>query len=256
MITALDRGLKALAAADDGHNHQHQQPRRSSERLGEGELRRRRDLMANARKEKDALEALANASAGRAGESSMSGPSNGSLVATAQQKTALFGTGGDARHGGSQHGHGQGQGQGQGRGRRVLGGAPAPETEQTRELDNRGVVQLLKQQMEEQDQSVEDLTKVVMRLKELGIAFNDELELQNAMLKIVNEDVTRWVLLFSFPVLLYLFSLFSVVLPPSLSFLYQKGSKEGDGLHLCLFSLEIKQTGLVANALLCIDEQG
>jgi len=70
---------------------------------------------------------------------------------------------------------------------RVLG----KETTRTRELDNQGVLQLQKQMMEDQDMDVEGLRKIVARQKELGIAINNELEVQNEMLKMVDDDVTR-----------------------------------------------------------------
>lgn len=79
-------------------------------------------------------------------------------------------------------------------GGRVLG-APVPETDRTRELDNEGVLQLQKQMMNEQDQDVEQLSKGVARLKELGWAINGELEVQNSMLKLVDEDTDRYVFL-------------------------------------------------------------
>ncbi|KAB8343076.1 hypothetical protein FH972_022670 [Carpinus fangiana] len=75
-------------------------------------------------------------------------------------------------------------------GRRVLGG-PLKETDRTRELDNEGVLQLQKQIMQEQDLDVGDLTKVVQRMKEMGVQINNELELQNEMLGLLDQDVDR-----------------------------------------------------------------
>ena len=54
-----------------------------------------------------------------------------------------------------------------------------------------GVLQLQKQRMEEQDLDVEELRKIVARQKELGVQINEELEIQNEMLKMVDEDVDR-----------------------------------------------------------------
>ncbi|KAF7122556.1 hypothetical protein CNMCM5793_000581 [Aspergillus hiratsukae] len=70
---------------------------------------------------------------------------------------------------------------------RVLG----KETERTRELDNQGVLQLQKTTMEDQDMSIEELRKIVHRQKELGIAINAELEIQNELLKLTDEDTDR-----------------------------------------------------------------
>ncbi|KAI9749282.1 MAG: hypothetical protein M1815_002605 [Lichina confinis] len=211
MITALDRGLKTLGGG--GVNPGSDEGRKTrSEKLGEGELRRRRDLLMNARKEKEALEALANSIATRTAEPTFAGARNGSAAASTQQKSALFGnpaTNGSpsfssssssfspSSYSAARHHSGQSQSHAQIGGsssssRRVLGSVSVqPETDQTRELDNRGVLQLLKEQMHDQDQSVEEMTKGVMRLKELGIAINDELEVQNPLLNLLDEDVTR-----------------------------------------------------------------
>lgn len=145
LISALDQGLK------DG--------RGGGEKLGEGELRRRRDLVQSARKEKEGLENLLNAMAAKS--------KLDTTVATVQQKQALVGT--QLKQG------------------RVLG----KETARTRELDNQGVLQLQKQLMQDQDLDVEDLRKIVARQKELGVAINNELEVQNEMLNMVDDDVTR-----------------------------------------------------------------
>ena len=178
MIMALDRGLKTLASPSL------ERGQRPSEKLGEGELRRRRDLMATARKEKEALEALANSTITRKVEAVEVGGGSGSAAATVQQKTALFG---DAANGPQ-------PGLANGRSRRVLG-APLPDTERTRELDNGGVLQLQKQVMKDQDQSLDDMTKGVLRLKELGVAINEELQVQNSMMGLLSEDVTRCVVI-------------------------------------------------------------
>ncbi|PWY91051.1 hypothetical protein BO70DRAFT_368226 [Aspergillus heteromorphus CBS 117.55] len=134
--------------------------------LGEGEMRRRKDLLINARKEKDGLEDLLNAMAAKSRIDS--------AVASVQDKEALMGTSGSGRKGGRSSG-------------RVLG----RETERTRELDNSGVVQLQKQMMADQDLSVNELMKVVHRQKELGIAIHNELEVQNELLRLADEDATR-----------------------------------------------------------------
>ncbi len=155
-IAKLDKGLKA--AKDEGWG---------AERLGEGEKLRRKDLVASARIERDGLEALLTAVAAKSNSTE-----NGAAMATKQDKATLIGNG-SARGGG-----------------RVLG-APAKETERTRERDNEGVLQLQKQMMEEQDLDVEALRKIVARQKELGIAINEEINEQNALLKMTDEDVDR-----------------------------------------------------------------
>lgn len=70
---------------------------------------------------------------------------------------------------------------------RVLG----KETNRTRALDNRGVVQLQQQMMQEQDEDVMVLARAVAKQKELSIAINQELAEQQEMLNGLDEDVDR-----------------------------------------------------------------
>ncbi|KAL9112366.1 MAG: hypothetical protein Q9187_007777 [Circinaria calcarea] len=151
MIASLDQGLKSQ---DDW----------GSEKLGEGEVRRRRDLVASARKEKDTLESLLNAMVAKS-----------RVDATVEDKKALITSP-------SSHAH-----PGTAKPGRVLG----KETKRTRELDNQGVLQLQQQMMEEQDEDVRALLQAVTRQKELGVAIQEELVVQNQMLGMLDEDVTR-----------------------------------------------------------------
>lgn len=154
LLTALEGGLRSMGEA---------------KRLGEGELRRRRDLLAAARSERDGLEKLSSslASARGAREGTPSSGDKATLLSGAGESSSR------ARMGG-----------------RVLG-APLPETERTRELDNAGVVQLQRQQMQEQDQDVEELAKIIRRQKEMGLAIKGEVEVQNEMLDQMDRDVDR-----------------------------------------------------------------
>ncbi|KAH0607027.1 uncharacterized protein H6S33_003015 [Morchella sextelata] len=135
--------------------------------LLDGEIRRRRDLVAAARKERDGLESLANSMASKR---AMSTP-----PAAESDRGALFmGAGGRPRVGGG----------------RVLG-APLPETDKTRELDNSGLVLLNDQYMREQDKAVEGLLGNVTRMKEIGMAIGSEIEVQNRMLANMDQDVDK-----------------------------------------------------------------
>ncbi|KAK3391821.1 hypothetical protein B0T20DRAFT_488798 [Sordaria brevicollis] len=166
LLSALQEGLGVL---------------KSSGRVGEGELRRRRDLLAAARVERDGLDklssSLAHASREAARQASISGPSggagSGSSSGEAGERAKLFA--------GSSAG-------GSVRGGRVLG-APLPETERTRELDNEGVLQLQRDTMRDQDMEVEALARIVRRQKEMGLAINDEVERQTNMLDNLNTNV-------------------------------------------------------------------
>ncbi|KAH0547953.1 hypothetical protein GP486_008306 [Trichoglossum hirsutum] len=184
MILALELGLRAITEpeewGDDGGNSS----TASIEKLGDGEIRRRRELLATARKEKDGLEALANSMALKNNSLNNGSSPSGGPAATVQERSSLF-----PSQNNSQSTLSSGGGF-TGRGGRVLG-APLPETDKTRELDNEGVLQLQRQVMRDQDRDVEELRKGVARLRELGVAVNEELVLQNELLGLVDEDTDR-----------------------------------------------------------------
>ncbi|TVY36181.1 Vacuolar morphogenesis protein-like protein, partial [Lachnellula subtilissima] len=158
LLGNLEEGLKIM---EEGEK------RGQAGKIGQGELRRRKDLLGSARVERDGLEKLAVSLAAKSHKAA-----SGSGAATQQDKNALFGPG-VSKPGG-----------------RVLG-VPVPETAKTKELDNNGVVQLQKQMMQDQDQDVEELAKIVRRQKEMGYAIHGELEEQNEMLRRMDEDVDR-----------------------------------------------------------------
>lgn len=152
MIGSLDTGLQNLSSP------------RSNSSLGEGELRRRRDLLSSAKREKEGLENLLNAMAAKAAVDQ-------TVAATVADKSSLLNSSANKQPTSG----------------RVLG----KETEKTRALDNQGVLQLQKQLMQEQDEDVTVLARAVARQKELGIQIQEELEVQNEMLGMLDEDVTR-----------------------------------------------------------------
>lgn len=162
MLGSLEGGLDKMAGGDDAG-------------LGAGEIRRRRDLLGAAKKEREALEGLLSTFVPRSGQER--------AMATKMEKDELFksGSGTSLAAAGSSAAKPTS-------GRRVFG---AKETDRTRELDNAGVLQLQKQIMQEQDEDVTDLTKVVMRMKQMGIQINDELQVQNEMLGMLEQDVDR-----------------------------------------------------------------
>ncbi|KAH7371702.1 hypothetical protein BKA66DRAFT_469318 [Pyrenochaeta sp. MPI-SDFR-AT-0127] len=165
LISALDEGLGRLTGSSSDEW--------SGEKLGEGEIRRRRDMISGLRKERDGLESVLNSMAVKAAISgSGSTASTSSAAVTAEQKAGLF------------------KGAAKPSGRRVLG-APAQETDKTRELDNEGVLQLQKQIIQEQDEDLVDLATVARRMREMGVQINTELIEQNALLGLLDEDVER-----------------------------------------------------------------
>ena len=150
MLQTLDTGLANLSSASSW----------GTPRLGEGELRRRRDLLASAKREKDGLENLLSAMAAKSAVDK--------TVADKADSAALLGPAKPASG-------------------RVLG----KESDKTRALDNQGVLQLQKQMMHEQDEDVMVLARAVARQKELGQQIQEELVVQNEMLGMLDEDVTR-----------------------------------------------------------------
>jgi len=161
MIQALAEGLKK-SGEEWG-----------AERLGEGEVRRRRDLVASARKEKEGLETLLNAMVAKA-----------SVDASLADKDALVGLSTTASNNSN---GGVNGGKAHVSSGRVLG----KETARTRELDNSGVLALQKQMMVEQDEDVSVLAAAVRRQRELGEEINRQLVEQNELLGMLDEDVTR-----------------------------------------------------------------
>ncbi|KAF2032422.1 hypothetical protein EK21DRAFT_61119 [Setomelanomma holmii] len=163
LIASLEEGLGRLSgsSADSW----------SGEKLGEGEVRRRRDMISSLRKEKDGLENVLNSMAVKA---AMSSSTTSSAAVSESQKASLLNTSSSSKPSS----------------RRVLGGAPV-ETERTRELDNEGVLQLQQQIIQEQDEDLVDLTTVVRRMREMGVAINTEIVEQNALLGLFEEDVER-----------------------------------------------------------------
>ena len=166
MLGALEEGLNNLKSGSGREND----GGGGGTQLGGGELRRRKDLLTSARKEKEGLENLMNAMAAKS--------KLDTAVASIQDKNVLMGNGASSKPK---------------TGGRVLG----KETDQTRELDNEGVLQLQKQKMKDQDLDLDELRKIVARKKELGTAINEELVIQNEMLNLVDQDADRWVILIS-----------------------------------------------------------
>ncbi|KAI5814770.1 Phox homologous domain-containing protein [Pyronema omphalodes] len=151
IVAALDQGIQQMSAMKD-------------KPLLEGEIRRRRDLVAAAKQERDGLEDLAN-----------------------KQSTARRSAGAS-----DVHANLTAPKNGNGRITRVLG-APAtlPETAETRELDNSAVLQMQNRILGEQDQGVGVLLDIVKRQRNMSQQIGQELEIQTEMLKQVDTDMDR-----------------------------------------------------------------
>jgi len=177
LISALEEGLSRLGGSNNKTSDDW-----SAEKLGDGEIRRRKDMISGLRKERDGLDSVLNSMAVKAaisGSGTSSTPSTSSSAAvTESQKAGLFSSRNTSNTKSSSS-------------RRVFGGPPAQETDKTRELDNEGVLQLQQQIIQEQDEDLVDLSTVVRRMKEMGVQINTEIVEQNAMLGLFEEDVER-----------------------------------------------------------------
>lgn len=77
---------------------------------------------------------------------------------------------------------------------RKFGNSTGPktlETDETREQDNGGLLQLQKTKMEEQDSALDSLTSVIRRQKQIAGLIGDELDMQNRMLDELDADVDK-----------------------------------------------------------------
>lgn len=167
LLSALETSLTELSKTT---------PSDPSQRLGPGEIRRRKDLLALARKDRDALENLHAAMATKA--------KLDSAVASIQEHTSLLSP--SPSHSQS-HSPSRATANSKPRSTRILG----RETAETTPLSNTSLLQLQTQKMADQDLDVEEIRKIVIRQKELGLAISQELEVQNDLLKLVDEDVDR-----------------------------------------------------------------
>lgn len=65
------------------------------------------------------------------------------------------------------------------------------ETEATVDLDNRSILQLQRNLMQDQDDELEELSRVVTSTKHIGLAVSEELDLHARLLDDIDEEVTR-----------------------------------------------------------------
>ncbi|KAJ2374306.1 hypothetical protein IW150_003176 [Coemansia sp. RSA 2607] len=78
------------------------------------------------------------------------------------------------------------------RSRRVFGNSnPPQETNETRGLDSQGLLMLQNERMRDQDRVASDLTALLRRQREMGVAIGDELDLQNQMLTDLDQNLDR-----------------------------------------------------------------
>ncbi|KAH9849820.1 syntaxin [Lenzites betulinus] len=161
-VGALDAALRAHAQAG----------------LPEGELRRRADMVARLRDDGERLAqvvTVARMTARGLGSAAERNP------AAATDREALMGLGGTA--GGSGFSRPVA---------RVFGQAAVPqETEATRPLDDHGLFQLQQTQMEQQDEQLSQLSTILQRQRQIGLAIHQEVAEQNSELDYLSTEVDR-----------------------------------------------------------------
>ncbi|GJJ09432.1 hypothetical protein Clacol_003654 [Clathrus columnatus] len=141
----------------------------SNQGLAPGELQRRNDMIARLQDDCERLQKMVSAirstrQVGVIGQTPSSQADREALLSSSQSKPYTMNVS------------------------RVFGAKQAPEeTEQTRPLDNHGLLGLQKLQMEQQDDQVARLTTILRRQKQLGTAISQEIEEQNELL----DDLTR-----------------------------------------------------------------
>ncbi|KIY72806.1 syntaxin [Cylindrobasidium torrendii FP15055 ss-10] len=140
----------------------------AKEGMSEGEVQRRTDMVARLQDECEKMSkmtSIARTTAGQAGSSTVNS-------ASTQDREALFGQSATTRV------------------TRVFGKPQPPqETEDTRPLDNRGLLSLQQTQIHEQDEQLDQLAVILRRQRQLGQAIGSEIAYQNELLDDVSREV-------------------------------------------------------------------
>ncbi|KAJ2613157.1 hypothetical protein H4S08_002369 [Coemansia sp. RSA 1365] len=200
LVAELGRSIKTL---EQGLEH-------IKSELTAGELLRRQDMLMRLNEEKSNLNRIVMGPGAVSGNSDrtalLEGASSGS------NNTRVLGRAGTSTAAGSttsynmpgtipMRSHGLAQ-QGMGdsstisrqapRSRRIFGNSnPPQETNETRGLDNQGLLQLQSDRMQEQDQAVAEFSTLLRRQREMGVAIGNELDLQNQLLTELDQDMDR-----------------------------------------------------------------
>ncbi|KAI0824222.1 syntaxin [Trametes gibbosa] len=157
-VGVLDEGLRTLALAG----------------LSEGELQRRTDMVARLRDDCEKLAKIvtvARMTARGIGSAAERNPA----AATDREALMAPSTSGFSRPVA-----------------RVFGQAAQPkETEQTRPLDDHGLFQMQQTQMEQQDVQLSQLSTILQRQKQIGLAIHQEVAEQNNELDFLSDEVDR-----------------------------------------------------------------
>jgi regulator of vacuolar morphogenesis len=170
--------------------------------MNEGELQRRTDMVARLQDDCEKIAKMltvarqttttaAAAAAARVALGSTPSERNNPTVVSGSDRAALLGVGGGG-NGSSSAGASGGFAASSIPIARVFG-APQPpkETEQTRPLDDTGLLQLQQAKMDQQDAQLSQLTAILQRQKQLGSAISNELAQHIELLDDLANDVDR-----------------------------------------------------------------
>ncbi|KAF9370199.1 hypothetical protein CPB97_002946 [Podila verticillata] len=211
-IPALENGLTTLAMGNPGGG-------KKGSIMSDGELRRRQDLLAELKDEREVLTKLVIANRQNDGVVGYQGP-GGNVPASSGDRNALLvgksghtmaqggSTGGNLNNNtysssavssaeSSFGGSGSSVHSGSNRmstSRRVFGRMVqnlTQETSQTRGLDNEGLLLLQQEQMKQQDDHIEQFNAILQRQKHIGLAIGQELDNQIQLLDELDRDVDR-----------------------------------------------------------------
>jgi regulator of vacuolar morphogenesis len=150
--------------------------------MSEGEVQRRTDMVARLQ---DDCEKLAKMLTVASRHQQTSASASAVRNASSSDRAALFGSGGGSG--------GAAQPSVSSKPIARVFGVPQPpkETEETRPLDDHGVLQLQQAKMDQQDAQLSQLTAILQRQKHLGNAINNELAQHIELLDGLHDDTER-----------------------------------------------------------------
>jgi len=147
--------------------------------MSEGELQRRTDMVARLQDDCEKLAKMLTVASRQQSSSSSAAARN---VTTTSDRAALFGSG-----------SGSGQPAVSSKPIARVFGVPQPpkETEETRPMDDHGLLQLQQAKMDQQDAQLSQLTAILQRQKQLGTAINSELAQHIELLDGLHNDTEQ-----------------------------------------------------------------
>jgi regulator of vacuolar morphogenesis len=148
-------------------------------KVGDGEKRRREEVVDNLKVERDNLRRMIDA-----GVRTNRDPTNTSTTSTSAMSSNTMPGGSSALFAGMPQHHAQPG--------RVFGKKQPPEeTAETRPLEDRQLLQLQQSKMDGQDQQLGELSKVLLRQRKMGEEIHQEIGEQTEMLEDIDQEVGK-----------------------------------------------------------------